>query len=352
MPEKTGGRRTGFEISREFEAERRTIWERMQVDKEELKSGIYSLIPLFLVLLVGCWLASNPLENTVRLPDSPYNQAHGLVGTNEWHIVWHVVLIGLFFEFMDASAGMGFGTAMSPLLMMIGFTPLQVVPVIMIQQGTAGAIGAFLHKEFKNVEWRFKPMSETVKLWLFIAGMGCLATLISITAVYSIFKVHKIWIKTYVLLLLLAMGLIALYQGFSTREWSYKPKLMLLFGFLAGFNKGIGGGGYGPVVTVGGLLSGVPAKSQLAVTAISEGTVSLFAVIVWFANLGAGIKIDFLLLPSTMITVIGGGILAPFAVRVFPEKLWRWVVPIYAILLTVYGFYQIGPQLLAALGMK
>ncbi|RLB39769.1 MAG: sulfite exporter TauE/SafE family protein, partial [Deltaproteobacteria bacterium] len=47
-----------------------------------------------------------------------------------------------------------------------------------------------------------------------------------------------------------------------------------------GFNKGVGGGGYGPVVTVGGILSGVPVKSMLAVTAVSEGTVCVFSIIV------------------------------------------------------------------------
>lgn len=351
MAEKTQGRRTGFEISREFEAERKTIGERMKIEKSEVKAIIYSLVPMLAVFFIGCWLAGNPWEGTVRVADSPYNQANGLVGTNEWHIVWFVVLVGLFFEFMDASAGMGFGTALSPLLMVSGFTPIQVVPAIMIEQATCGLIGTFLHQEFKNVEWSFKPMSETIKLWLLIAGLGCLAVLISITAVYSIFAVHKVWIKLYVLLLLLAMGIIAIFQGISTKERTYRPKLMTLFGFLAGFNKGIGGGGYGPVVTVGGVLSGVPVKSQLAVTAISEGTVSSFAVIVWFATLGGGTQLDFLLLPSMMIAAIGSGILAPFAVRVFPEKLWRWVVPLYCLALVVYGFYKIGPKLLSAFGM-
>jgi len=350
MTEEEKKSRTGFEISREFEAERKTIGERMKIEKSELKAIAYSLVPMIAVFFIGCWLAGNPLEGTVRVADSPYNQANGLVGTNEWHIVWFVVLVGLFFEFMDASAGMGFGTALSPLLMVSGFTPIQVVPAIMIEQAICGLIGTFLHQEFKNVEWSFKPMSETIKLWLLIAGLGCAAVLISITAIYSIFAVHKVYIKLYVLLLLLAMGIIAIFQGISTRERKYRPKLMTLFGFLAGFNKGIGGGGYGPVVTVGGVLSGVPVKSQLAVTAISEGTVSCFAVIVWFATLSGGTQLDFLLLPSMMIAAIGSGIMAPFAVRVFPEKLWRWVVPGYCLCLVIYGFYKIGPKLLSTLG--
>ena len=130
-------------------------------------------IAVFLVVFfIGCWLAGNPFEATVRI-DSPFTKSMGWVGTDQWGIIWSVVLLAMFFEFMDASAGMGFGTALTPLLLVIGFSPKQIVPVVMIQQGVAGLVGAVLHKEFENVVWRFKPMSETVKLWLIIAVAGC-----------------------------------------------------------------------------------------------------------------------------------------------------------------------------------
>jgi hypothetical protein len=340
---------TGFEISRQFEDERKTIRERAKISKKEVKSIIVSFIPLFIIFLVGCWLAGNPFDATMRATDSVYNQSHSLVGTNLWQIVPAVLILGLIFEFLDASAGMGFGTCLTPILLIMGFTPLQVVPAIMIEQATCGLIGTFLHQEFKNVEWRFSPMSETIKLWLLIAGLGCCAVAFSITAIYAIFKVHKIWIKLYVTLLLLFMGIVALLQSRSKKVRNYRPKLMTLFGFLAGFNKGIGGGGYGPVVTVGGLLSGIPVKSQLAVTAISEGTVSSFAVLVWFLTLTAGVHIDFILLPTMMIAAIGSGIMAPFAVRIFPEKVWNYVVPIYCLVCVAICFYKIGPDLISHL---
>ncbi len=346
-------RRTGFEISDEIEASKQTILERMIPEKRQVIGFIVGMLPMIAVFVVGCWLAGNPLEATWRSPESAYNINHGLVGTSQWHIIWYVVLVGLFFEFMDASAGMGFGTVMSPILMSMGFTPLQVVPVIMIQQATAGLVGAFLHREFENVEWKFSPMSETVKLWLLISVLGVVAVIISITSIYAIFAVAKIWIKLYVTLLLLGMGLVAMYQAFTMNRAKrpYRFKRMSGFAFLAGFNKGIGGGGYGPVITIGGLISGVPIKSQLAVTAISEGTVSTVAMIVWFAMLGSGMKIDFLLLPTMMITAIGGGILAPYATRVFPQKFWTYTVPVYCLLITAYLVYKLAPSLMKAFGM-
>ncbi len=349
----TQGRVTGFEISQKLEEEKGSMLERAMPEKKQIIAALGGFAVLFSVFLVACWLAGNPFEATARAVDSVYNQAHGLVGTNQWHIIWVVVGLGLFFEFMDASAGMGFGTVMSPMLMIMGFTPLQVVPAIMIQQGVCGLVGTFLHREFENVEWKFSPMSETIKLWLLISGLGCAAVLFSITAVYAVFKFAKIWIKLYVTLLMLGMAIVAIYQAKTRGDKArpYRFKRMGFYAALAGFNKGIGGGGYGPVVTIGGILSGIPVKAQLAVTAICEGTVSTFAIIVWFAMLAGGTQIDFLILPSMMFAAIGGGILAPYATRVFPEKFWTWVVPAYCLVCVAICFWKIGPGLMKALGM-
>jgi uncharacterized membrane protein YfcA len=332
--------RKGWEIARDLEAEKQTVLQRFIPEWRQIRGALVGILALFLVFLLGCWLAGNPFEATQRIP-SEIIKAKGWVGTDNWGIFWYVVAIAMFFEFMDASAGMGFGTALTPLLLVIGFSPKQIVPVVMIQQGIAGLVGAFLHREFENVEWRLKPMSETIKLWLIIAVVGCACVAFSITAIYAWFKVAKIWIQLYVACLLLMMGLISLYQG--RRDRPYKPRRMFLFAALAGFNKGIGGGGYGPVVTIGGLIAGVPVKSMLAVTAISEGTVSTFAILVWLALLTSGITIDYVLLPSLMLATIFSAVAAPYMIRVFPEKLWKIVVPAYCCIVAGICFWKIIP---------
>jgi len=337
----------GWEVARELEIKKATMWERFLPEKKHLMAAVWGFLALFAVFLLGCWLAGNPFEATKRIA-SQFVQTQGWAGTNEWSIIWSVVLVAMFFEFMDASAGMGFGTAITPLLLLMGFDPKQIVPVVMIQQGVAGLVGAFLHREFENVEWKFKPMSETIKLWLIIAVTGCLAVAFSITAVYAVFKVAKVWIKLYVAVLLVMMGLVSLYQ--SKKDRPYKPKMMIGFAALAGFNKGVGGGGYGPVVTVGGLLAGVPVKSMLAVTAISEGTVSTFSVLIWLALLTGGITVDYLLLPSMMLATMFTAVAAPYTTRVFPEKAWKIVVPVYCCLLAGYTFYKVIPDVIAKLG--
>lgn len=338
-------KKMGWEVARDLEATKKTIWERMMPEWQQIRAGLWGVVVFFLLFLVGMWLAGNPFEFTVRLP-SAFNLSHGFTG-DQWRIVWSVVLIAAFFEFMDASAGMGFGTALTPLLLVMGFDPKQIVPVVMIQQGAAGLVGAFLHSEYQNVEWKFKPMSETIKLALIIVISGVVFNILAIVGVYKIFMVDKIWIKLYVALLLLMMGVISLIS--SKKDRPYKPGKMVLWASLAGFNKGVGGGGYGPVVTIGGLLAGVPVKSMLAVTAISEGAVSTVAVITWFAMLTSGVKIDYILLPSFMLATMFSAVAAPYMTRIFPEKAWKIVVPAYCLCLTAYAFYKIIPDIIARL---
>ncbi len=336
----------GWEIARKVEAEKPSVWERMKPEPGAVRAGCYGVLAFFVIFLVGVWLAGNPFDSTQRIA-SPIVKSLGWEGTNNWEIFWSVVFLALIFEFLDASAGMGYGTAITPLLLILGFNPKQIVPVVMIQQATAGLVGTFLHKEFENVEWKFKPMSETIKLWLYISVIGCAAVAFSVTAVYAVFKVAKVWISLYVAMLLVMMGVISLFS--ASKERPYKPKLMIFYGGLAGFNKGIGGGGYGPVVTIGGLLAGIPVKSMMAVTAISEGTVCVFSIIVWLALLAGGEIIDFLLLPSMMLGSMVAAVVAPYTTRVVPEKVWRWVVPTYSLILAAYVTYKVIPDVMKKL---
>ena len=338
----------GWEIADEIEKNKPSVWARFVPEMKFLRAALTGAVAFFIVFLIGCWLAGNPFEATQRIA-SEVVKAKGWVGTNQWSIFWGVVVMVIFFDYMDSAAGMGFGTALTPLLLLLGFDPKQIVPAVMIQQGVAGLVSTYLHKEFENVEWKFKPMSETIKLWLLVSIVGCIAVTFSITAVYAYLKMAKIWIKLYVAVLLLIMGAASIYQ--ARKERSYKPNRMYVFAALAGFNKGVGGGGYGPVVTIGGLIAGVPIKSMLAVTAICEGTVSTFAILVWLALLTSGITIDYVLLPSFMLGTIFATTLACYTTRVFPARLLRIVVPVYCCLVAGLCFYKIFPDLILKLGM-
>jgi uncharacterized membrane protein YfcA len=329
----------GWEIARDLEREKATIWERIVPEWRQIKAALTGVLFFFLVFLLGCWLAGH----SVRLEDNQVMIERGWAGTNQWGLIWSVLLLAMVFEFMDAAAGMGFGTALTPVLLVMGFDPLQIVPVVLIQQTVAGLVGAFLHREFQNVEWRFKPLSETVRLCIIIASAGTVLVLAATIGIYGVLDVDPVWIKLYVAVLLLGMGVISLVQ--SHRERPYRPNLLIAFGAMAGFNKGVGGGGYGPVVTIGGLLAGVPVKSMLGVTALSEGVVCFVAVLAWFAMSANGIGVDYVLLPTIMLASMVSAVLAPYLTRVFPERIWQVVVPGYCLVVVGITVWKLWPDL-------
>ncbi len=342
VQEKTYAAVLGWETS--VAKDRLAIRDRMALSRSEIKASLLGFGAWAIIFLVSWWLAGNPLENTQRIASAALAGSE-LPGTNQWSIVWAVVGLALVFEFLDSAAGMGYGTAFTPMLLLMGYEPLQIIPIIMIQQACAGLVGAYMHGEYGNVEWRFRPLSESVKLLLIISGIGMLAVSCSITSIYGVLKLGDVWIKSYVVILLLAMGVTALFR--SKKVSVYRPRRMYFFGALAGFNKGIGGGGYGPVVTIGGLLSGIPAKTMMAITAFSEGLVCIVSIFVWFFWLNHGVVVDFVLLPSMILGSMLSVIAAPYATRVLPEVTWRTIVPIYCCVIAGIIFWKLLPKLSA-----
>jgi uncharacterized membrane protein YfcA len=335
-------KKMGWEIARSVEAEKKTMGERAILSGQQIKTLVIYAGAFIFLFLIAMWLAGNPFEFTQRLP-SAFVKAKGWVGTNNWTVVWWVVLTCAFFEYMDSAGGMGYGTALTPLMLMAGFDPKQIVPCVMITEAFTGLIAGMIHGEFENVEWKWRPMNETTKLVVIVALIGMACVGFSITAAYKILNVHKFWIKLYVTILLIVMGVCSLLTARTFKN--YRPKWMWLFAGLAGFNKGIGGGGYGPVVTVGGLLAGVPVKSMVAVTSFAEGATCVFAVAVWFALLTSGVVIDYLLLPSFVIGTVLAAVGAPYTTRILPEKFWKFIVPVYCCFLAAYSFYKIWPDI-------
>lgn len=243
----------------------------------------------------------------------------------------YVIVLAFLFETMDSSAGMGFGTGLTPLLFILGFEPLQVVPMLLISEAITGLTAGFFHHEFENVNFSIrKPFNKETKIMIMLAGIGCLAILSSVFLTYFAIGLPKTVIKTYVAILVLIMGIIGMIR-LKNNGGTFRPKLLAGFAALAGFNKGIGAGGYGPVVMMGQIFSGIYEKTATAIVSLAEGLVCIVGVATFLLISAYGVTIDYVLLPS----IVTGGFLAalvsPYMVRVLPNKLWRIVIPSYAI---------------------
>ena len=91
-------------------------------------------------------------------------------------------------------------------------------------------------------------------------------------------------------------------------------------GTVAAFNKGISGGGYGPLITGGQVLIGVPEKHAIGITSLAEGLVCLVGLGLYLTMQGP-LYWD-LALPLTVGALLSVP-LATLTVKVLPERLLR-----------------------------
>lgn len=299
----------------------RPLRERLQLEPRTLIRLAACLAGYLVLVALGLWIGATTGDRQA-----------------DWQVsailIPSVIVAAFLFETLDAAAGMGFGTALAPLLFALGHEPLAVVPVLLLSESLTGILSAAMHHEFSNVQFSLRgPANEATKLALMIAGVGVAAIAASVSLTYLAIALPSSAIKTYVALLVLLMGLVGIVRRFGRHDAPYRPKRMLVFALWAGVNKGIGGGGYGPVVTLGQIYSGVYAKSAAAITSLAEGVVSIAGVVAFLAINAAGVQLDFRLLPSVLIGSVLAAILAPYLVRIMPNRSLAVLVPAYAVLL-------------------
>ena len=254
-----------------------------------------------------------------------------------------IIVLAFLFKTMDFSSGMGFGTTLTPSLFLLGYNPLQIVPTILISEAIIGFVGAFFDHEFKNVNFSFRPLSDATKLALYMGFFGCLAISISISLGYFVIKFPDYIIKTYGAILAMFMGIAGFLRiKLKKRDvFNPKPKMIFAFSALAGFNKGISGGGYGPLITMGQIFSGVYEKSATAIVSFSKAMVSLIGVFAFFLISYAGVESDLILLPSIFTGGYLAALAAPYMVRVLPNKIWKYFIPVYALGIGIFSLLKL-----------
>jgi uncharacterized membrane protein YfcA len=252
-----------------------------------------------------------------------------------------VILVAFVFETFDSAGGMGFGTALAPLLFVFGYAPLQVVPALMAAEAITGVLAGMLHHEFRNIELSWRPLNSATRSLLLIAGLGALGAVASAAFAYFLVPLPETVIKTYVAVLVLVMGGLMLVHHWVKPHKTYRPRRLVFFAALAGVNKGLGGGGYGPVITLGSVFAGIMEKSATAIAALAEGVVSVFGILAFLSIGAAGVKVDLTLLPSLWAGAFPAAVIAPYAVRVVPNRVWRYLIPVYALGIAGLSLFQL-----------
>ncbi|VVB91638.1 Sulfite exporter TauE/SafE [uncultured archaeon] len=144
------------------------------------------------------------------------------------------------------------------------------------------------------------------------------------------------YLKLYISLLVITMGVIIVAKHKTRNEFSWK-KIMGL-GALAAFNKGISGGGYGPIIVSGQILSGVETKNSIGITALSEGVTCFIGVITYFI---VGTNVNWGLAPYLVTGSLISVPLSVYTVKRMPVKQFTLIIGIATTLLGLFTLYKL-----------
>lgn len=242
-----------------------------------------------------------------------------------------IIVIAFVCEYMDSTLGMGYGTTMTPVLMLLGFAPLAIVPAVLLSELITGVLSGVMHHREGNVTFHFKVLNfqrikDGLKLpepanpdyhtygiqvskHLKVVVLLLSATIIGASsAVFTARILPRQWTSLYISVMVISMGVLILIC--FNKQFTYSWKRIMGLGLLASFNKGLTGGGYGPLVVSGQLLSGVEGKNAIGITSMAEGITCGLGVLIYFFT--ANNSIDWRLAP---IIIAGAVCSVPFSVK-------------------------------------
>jgi uncharacterized membrane protein YfcA len=325
-----------------------------------------------------------------------------------------IIAISLIFELLDASIGIGFGTAVTPILLIIGFDVSVVVPSILLSELAAGAVAMTFHALLRNVKLgqkrifrrrrrkskayilpgneiakaksdppnylqdsleskldefdelevteeeiiivdeedidiseddeieeikiekgslieRIRNMTTDTKVIIVLSFFGIIASILAaiLNVAFEYSHNFTFGVKMYISIMVLSMGILTLIFRNRTIKFSFKRIISL--GAIAGFNKGISGGGYRPVTVMGQLLSGRKGTPALASTTFSKTAVSFVGVLAYIithivnslSSGGSSITWEYLGLAPYLI--IGAVIAAPIGALIAKKVDNKWL---------------------------
>ena len=210
------------------------------------------------------------------------------------HLSVPVLVLAFACELVDSSLGMGYGTTLTPLLLLLGHEPAEIVPAVLFSEFVTGVLAGILHHEFGNVN--LGRGSRDAHVAAVLTSLSLVGVLIGVGIAVTI----PSWaVKLYVGCLVLLIGLAILRNHRRVVPFSWVRIGGL--GLVAAFNKGVSGGGYGPVVTGGQVLSGIRGRSAIGIASLAEGITSAVGVAAYWLS---GASVTWYLAPSLILGAI------------------------------------------------
>ncbi len=246
-----------------------------------------------------------------------------------------LAIIAFILSYISSMVGMGYGTIIVPILLLMGFNPHDVVAGVLLSQLVGNTVAGITHHKLGTIVLRGR---ESDRRHLFTLVLSAIIA-VAIAVILGI-KLSEEYVKIYIGLIIVASGLIVstmrrdkFLQG-NGIDNGLLLKISIL-SFIASFNKALTGAGYGPILIPGQILLKVNVRKAIALSLVSEIVVNSIAVLFYIAAGGVNLMIAFMLTVGTVLA-------APLASVTVKKMDLILLTRVVGILTSIMGLIIIG----------
>lgn len=241
-------------------------------------------------------------------------------------------LLGLCFacELIDSGLGMGYGTILTPTLLLMGYSPEDIVPTVLLSELLSGFSAALFHHGIRNVE--LGRGGRDLRPALILAA-GSLAG-VSVGVLVSV-NLPRVALNMVIGCIIFMSGLFVILLSRSVI--TYRRWRMVLLSVVASFNKAVSGGGYGPLVTSGQILSGIQTRASVGITSFAEAFTCLLAVTLFLLQGGTINLVIFIPMAAGALSSVP---FAVFAIKLSNEDHLKMVIGVLTMTMGALTIYK------------
>ena len=197
-----------------------------------------------------------------------------------------VVLLSFACEYVDSSIGMGYGTTLTPMLLLLGLNPAAVVPAVLVQELISGSANVISHQRLGNVDLR--PSGRALRMGALLGVCGLLGGALAARVALNL---PADTVKLVTGIIVASMGVAVIGAGRLRLRFSW-PR------------------------------AGAP-REAAASTAFAEATTCAGALA---GYLTAGTPIPWALAGSLIVGGVVASVMGAATVRVMPERGLKWAI--------------------------
>lgn len=273
--------------------------------------------------LAALWLAVAGAAVVLAMADGRFGWLGGAALSSIPQASLVLLLLALGCEFIDATIGMGYGTTLTPLLLILGYPVTVIVPAAVLSQLCGNISASFFHHRAGNVDFLRDHQARNTAL-----VMGGVGLVVSVASVLVAVRLPEAVLRVAVAAIVWLLGIFLMAS--SRLKLRFRWRNVAILAGVAGFNKAISGGGYGPLVCGGQVLVGLDVRKAVATTALAEALVCVATVATYYAT-GATIS------PAVLVPLVVGSLLSTplsaLTLRRLPTSLVRRLMGVAVLVL-------------------